>query len=148
MKYEDILKKLAPCGLDCSKCLAYSSGEIRMVSERLAMLLGDFDRYAQRFSSFQGVFRNYPQFKELLEHFTRADCTGCRNGACRYPGCNVMKCSQEKGVDFCFQCDEFPCGKTNFDLDLKRRWVEMNTRMQEIGIEAYYEETKNLPRYK
>jgi len=53
-----------------------------------------------------------------------------------------------KGVDFCFQCDEFPCEKTNFDPDLKRRWFQMNTRMKEIGVEAYFEETKDLPRYK
>jgi len=52
-----------------------------------------------------------------------------------------------KGVDFCFQCDEFPCEKTSFDPDLKQRWVQMNTRMKEVGVESYFEKTKNLLRY-
>jgi hypothetical protein len=148
MGYEDILSILAPCGLNCSKCLMAANGEIKAVSERLVKLLGSFDRYAERFSSFQGVFKNYPAFKELLEHFTRADCAGCRSGACRFPGCVVFPCTREKGVDFCFQCTEFPCNEVAFDPDLKRRWIEMNTRMKEIGVEAYYEETKDLPRYR
>ena len=59
-----------------------------------------------------------------------------------------MTCHAEKGVDFCFQCDEFPCEKTHFDADLKRRWVQMNNRMKEVGVEAYYEETKDAPRYR
>jgi hypothetical protein len=148
MKYENILNILAPCGLNCSKCLMYAHGEIKTLSQQLEKLLGSFDRYAERFSSFQPVFKNYPSFKTLLEHFTKGDCTGCRTGACRYPGCVVFPCTQEKCVDFCFKCSEFPCEKTTFDPDLKRRWTEMNTRMKQIGVEAYYEETKDLPRYR
>jgi hypothetical protein len=65
MEYHDIVAILAPCGLNCMKCLAYKDGEIRAVSERLLRLLGSFDRYARRFAPFQKVFNGYPQFKEL-----------------------------------------------------------------------------------
>lgn len=148
MRYADILKIIAPCGLNCRKCMANADGEIRQHSLKLAELLGpNFGKYADRFKDFMPVFENYSPFKELLTFFTKADCTGCRSGACRYPACGVMKCYKEKGVDFCFQCNEFPCDKTNFDPDLKRRWIEMNIRMKEIGIEAYYEEVKELCRY-
>jgi len=34
-----------------------------------------------------------------------------------------------------------PCG-------LNRRWIEMNSRMKEIGVRAYYAETKDLCRYR
>ncbi|HPJ95654.1 MAG TPA: DUF3795 domain-containing protein [Deltaproteobacteria bacterium] len=148
MEYQEILNILAPCGLNCRKCMASATGEIKDHSRALKELLGSFDRYAERFSSFLPVFENYPQFKELLAFFTEADCEGCRSGQCKYPNCGVMQCYQEKGVDFCFQCDEFPCDKTNFDPDLKRRWIEMNTRMQQIGVEAYYAETGDLCRYR
>jgi len=148
MEYKDILNILAPCGLNCRKCLAYSEGEIRTHSIDLQKLLGSFDRYAERFSLFLPVFKNYPFFKELLAYFTQADCNGCRKGACKYPNCGVIACYQQKGVDFCFQCDEFPCEKTNFDPDLKRRWIQMNNRMKEVGVETYYQETKDLPRYR
>lgn len=147
MEYDEIVRILAPCGLSCTKCLAYKDGEIRAASERLIQLLGSFDRYARRFASFQKVFSVYPQFRELLEHFSTGDCAGCRSGACRYPGCVVPACTRDRGVDFCFQCSEFPCGRTTFDADLKRRWVEMNTAMKEKGTQRYYEETKDLPRY-
>jgi|Deesub1362B_J571_1020462.scaffolds.fasta_scaffold00001_860 hypothetical protein len=145
---QEILQTLAPCGLNCCKCFAFAEGEIRILSERLQELLGDFDRYAERFAEFLPVFKNYSSFKKLLHFFSQGDCLGCRNGTCKYPDCGVIKCYKKKKVDFCYQCDEFPCRKTNFDPDLEMRWIQMNTRMKEIGIEAYYEESRLLPRYK
>jgi hypothetical protein len=148
MEYKDILDILAPCGLDCRKCFANSEGEIRELATQLEERLGSFDKYAERFSAFLPVFNNYPSFKELLAYFTGGDCDGCRTGTCKWPDCVVHTCYQQKGVDFCFQCDEFPCEKTNFDPDLERRWIQMNNRMREIGVESYYQETKDLPRYR
>jgi hypothetical protein len=147
MESRDILQDLAPCGLSCRKCFAYSKGEICRNSQELRKLFGSFDIYAQRFSAFLPQFRNYHYFKELLEYFAKADCDGCRKGTCKYPNCGVAACYQQKGVDFCFQCDEFPCEKTNFDPHLKQRWIQMNKRMKEIGVESYYQETKDLCRY-
>jgi hypothetical protein len=148
MKYEDILRELAPCGLNCRKCFAHEDGAIRKTSEELQRLLGSFDNYAERFSVFLPVFKNYPVFKDLLTHFTQADCRGCREGDCKFPKCGVLACSKAKGIEFCSQCDEFPCEKTGFDTDLKRRWIQMNSWMKEVGVEAYFAETKGSPRYK
>ena len=148
MEYSVILELLAPCGLNCGKCQAYSAGEIKHHAAELKRLLGSFDRYAERFSSFQPVFKNYPAFRELLSQFSEANCKGCRQGDCKYPNCGVAACSKQKGVDFCFQCSEFPCEKTNFDPNLHERWITMNRRMKEIGVEAYFEKTKDEPRYR
>jgi len=147
MEYKDILEFLAPCGLSCRKCFAFTKGDIVQHAKELQRLLGSFDIYAERFSAFLPRFKNFPPFKEMLAYFTQADCLGCRNGTCKYPHCGVVTCYKEKGVDFCFQCNEFPCEKSNFDLHLKRRWLQMNNRMKEIGVEAFYEETKDLDRY-
>jgi hypothetical protein len=148
MKYEEILQELAPCGLNCRKCMGYKEGDIKKTSEELRRLLGSFDGYAKRFSTFLPVFQDYPAFKDLLAFFTQADCRGCREGDCKFPNCTVPACSRAKGLDFCFQCDDFPCQKTSFDPDLKRRWIKMNSRMRDVGVEAYHEETKDLPRYR
>ncbi|UCF82762.1 MAG: DUF3795 domain-containing protein [Desulfobacteraceae bacterium] len=148
MEYNELLNFLAPCGLSCQKCFAYTQGEIRMHSKELQKLLGNFDIYAGRFSAFLPEFKNYPSFKTMLAYFPEPDCKGCRKGTCKYPNCGVVDCYQQKGVDFCFQCDEFPCEKTNFDPHLRQRWIEMNNRMKEIGVEGYYEETKGDPRYR
>lgn len=108
MKYEDILRELAPCGLNCRKCLVYKDGTIRKTSEELQRLLGSFDNYAERFSAFRPVFTNYPAFKELLTYFTQADCRGCREGDCRFPKCGVLACCQAKSIDFCGQWRRVP----------------------------------------
>ena len=148
MKYEEILHHLAPCGLSCRKCFAHIQGDIAMHSKELHRLLGNFDVYAERFSEFLPVFILYAPFKKMLEHLAAPDCKGCREDTCKYPNCGVAGCSKEKGVDFCFQCDEFPCEKTNFDPHLQKRWISMNNRMKEIGVEAYFEETKDDCRYR
>ena len=147
MEYNEILKRLAPCGLSCAKCMSFTDGDIKKNANELKRLLGAFDSYADRFSRFNSVFENYPSFKKLLEHFGQAGCKGCRNGDCIYPNCGVAACYQQKGVDFCFQCDEFPCEKTNFDPNLKERWIKMNILMKQKGVEKYFEESKDSPRY-
>ena len=148
MDYGDIVKIVAPCGLNCKKCFAFENGEIQFHATKLKTLLGSFDLYAERFSTMiDPVFGEYPSFKKLLAHLTAGNCRGCRQGTCEYKKCGVITCYQKKGVDFCFQCDDFPCEKTNFDPDLQRRWIRMNNRMSEIGVEAYFEETKDVPRY-
>ncbi len=147
MKYKEILEILAPCGLNCTKCMAFTNGEIKKSAIELKRLLGAFDNYAQRFTRFAPVFENYPSFKKLLEYFAQAGCKGCRNGECLYPNCGVASCYKKKRVDFCFQCDEFPCTKSNFDPNLKERWIKMNNLMKQKGVEAYFEESKDLPRY-
>lgn len=78
MKYEDVLKVLEPCGLNCTKCLAYIERDIKQHSFELKRLLGFFDKYAERFSNFLAVFKNYPAFKDLLDYFVQTDCKGCR----------------------------------------------------------------------
>lgn len=44
-------------------------------------------------------------------------CPGCREveGRCPVIGgvCETYKCALEKKVDFCFECEEFPCSKLN-----------------------------------
>ncbi|MHC4216664.1 MAG: DUF3795 domain-containing protein [Planctomycetota bacterium] len=147
MDYHEILDILAPCGLNCRKCFNYIKGDIAFHSKKVQELLGNFDVYAERFSVFKPEFKDYPQFKKLLAYLASPECIGSRKGKCKFPNCGVADCYKEKGVDFCFQCDEFPCDKTNFDPHLKKRWLQMNNRMKEIGVEAYYEETKNMCRY-
>jgi len=50
------------------------------------------------------------------------------------------------GVDFCFQCREYPCDG-QFEDRLRDWWRTINDRMKEIGAVAYYDEQSKLPRY-
>lgn len=147
---KNILNALSPCGISCEKCFAYADGEIKKSSIKLKEKLGNFEPYAKRFETLLNnpIFSKYPDFKVLLDHFASENCKGCRKENCKiFTACGVRGCHQEKGVDFCFQCDDFPCNNTNFDENLHNRWIKLNYEIREKGIEAYYAETKDKPRY-
>jgi hypothetical protein len=149
--YEFVKQQLGPCGVNCGKCFAFSEGNIYDLSKQLKEALGNFDIYAKRFVELleEPVFLKYPEFKEFLDYLAEQKCKGCRNERCKLSKtCQVRSCSEKKNVDYCFQCEEFPCANTGFDEHLYKRYVEINMRMKKIGVEAYYEETKNLPRYR
>lgn len=149
-QYEFIKKRLAPCGLHCGKCFAFTEGDICNQSSRLKESLGNFDVYAERFTELLGepIFLKYPDFKEFIGYLSSGHCKGCRSERCKlFKSCKVRVCSEAKNVDFCFQCNEFPCAKTGFDEHLYKRHVNINNRMKKIGVEMYYEEVKDLSRY-
>jgi hypothetical protein len=150
MEYKAILEFLGPCGINCQKCFAFKNGNINLHSQALKENLGNFQVYASRFVYLldEPTFKKYPDFKEMLDYFATANCLGCRKQECHlFKSCNVRKCHKEKSVDFCFQCDEFPCNKTGFDTHLEQRWIKINQRLKEIGVENYYDEIKDKPRY-
>ncbi len=150
MNSNDILNRLAPCGLHCGKCFAFIDGDIKKSSRQLKESLGNFENYAKRFVDLleEPVFTKYPDFKGLLDYFTTVECKGCRNEKCLlFKDCKIRECHQSKEVDYCFQCNEFPCNHTGFDQHLYKRFVEINQRMKVVGVEQYYKEIKDKPRY-
>ncbi|AEV30402.1 hypothetical protein SpiGrapes_2642 [Sphaerochaeta pleomorpha str. Grapes] len=45
-----------------------------------------------------------------------ADCPGCRNEGCKdKQWCKNFLCCKEKGLDGCYQCDQFPCTGSMLD---------------------------------
>lgn len=147
MDYQQIVKEIAPCGLDCQRCAAYSQGEIKELSAQLLSKLGKYERLAKIMSAKQPAFAQYQSFKDILTFFSQASCDGCRSNASACPvDCLAKTCHKEKGVDFCFQCKEFPCTGQNNPM-LRKRWLQKNNRMKEIGVVEFYHEQKKLPRY-
>ncbi|MDD3268764.1 MAG: DUF3795 domain-containing protein [Syntrophomonadaceae bacterium] len=147
MEYGGVLEKLAPCGLDCSRCVGFQEGEIKKLSTRLIELLENYQRVAAIMQKFNPAFASYKGFEDILQTFAQASCTGCRsiNNSCPTP-CIVKTCHKEKAVDFCFQCPDFPCDK-QAQIPIGERWLQINQRLQEIGAVEYYQEQNRLPRY-
>lgn len=145
MDYKGIVAVMAPCGLDCSRCAEYKDGEIRQTSAKLVELLGSYQRVASLKETVYPVYHAYPQFMELLHIFAKGHCGGCRSDENYCPvDCPAKTCHRKKGVDFCFQCQEFPCDQT---MPTGERWLSFNHRMKEIGVEAFFVERNKLPRY-
>ena len=142
--------KFGHCGICCEKCFAFESGKIKHHSKELKKYLGNFDVYAKRFVNLlnEPKFNKYPDFKIMLDFFSNVSCEGCRKTDCQlYENCLVKNCIKDKNIDFCFQCPEFPCKNSGFDEHLEQRWMKINERMKEIGLENFYSENLNLSRY-
>ena len=110
----------AVCGLFCPACTVFigtqeDPGRIEMITKR-----SDY----------------------TVEDLT---CDGCRSARrskyCRT--CKMLKCSEEKGVDFCSECDEYPCDHLKeFQPAMPHRaelWKSLD-RISEVGFEDWYDE--------
>ena len=150
MTEQSIQASVAPCGLSCEKCFAHVDGEIRKYSMKLKDLLGNFHNYAPRFETLldEPVIGKYDDFKAVLDFFASENCRGCRNEQCKlFKDCGVRACHQEKQVDYCYQCGEFPCDRTNFDEPLYHAWIKINEIIRKSGLGKYYQLTLDRPRY-
>lgn len=48
----------------------------------------------------------------LCPMFVKKTCSGCIKGSMCYNICNIVPCSLEHGaVDYCFECEDYPCDK-------------------------------------
>ncbi|MFC2079583.1 DUF3795 domain-containing protein [Candidatus Bipolaricaulota bacterium] len=109
----DYRQMTSPCGLDCFNCPAH-----------LAMT---DDEERARWAQMTG--------KPLEEAF----CTGCRNegGAISLFGrdkpCSAWTCVQEKGLEFCCDCEEFPCDNLHPYVD-RASVVPHNTKVFNLGL--------------
>lgn len=75
-------------------------------------------------------------------------CGGCRGplGIHWSEDCKMMLCARKKGVEYCFECSEFPCkilGDFASDgMPHHKRTVENLKKMKEIGINAWIAEQR------
>jgi hypothetical protein len=85
----DFRQLTAPCGLDCFNCVVYRANTDASLRQHVAKRLG--------------------------VPVDKAVCPGCRavQGAPAHLGapgpCKVWRCISKKGLEFCFECIDFPC---------------------------------------
>ncbi|MEG6613315.1 GNAT family N-acetyltransferase [Pseudoclostridium thermosuccinogenes] len=63
----------------------------------------------------------------------KSNCAGCR---CKDEDCSIKSCCLGKGLDYCFLCDEFPCGEEMFKSIRLRAF---NMVAKECGLEKLAE---------
>lgn len=103
-------------------------GRIRGHAAGLAEALRGFENMAAKVADRMPALAEYDRFAAILDLFAGAGCTGCRAGGSQLPFCAARVCFREKGVDFCFQCDEYPCERNTFPDNLASRQREYNDR--------------------
>ncbi len=91
---KDMKAVTAPCGLDCFNCPVFEENITQEMKTQMAA--------------------------QLHMEADKVPCKGCRaQKGCRlhYTGCATLDCVTAKGVEFCFECDEFPCPKLQPAVD-------------------------------
>ena len=109
---------IAYCGLYCGDCFGYQ-GKIADLARDLRKELrqAKFAKTADFLSgnSFFAVFKDYPQCYEVLGAMVKFRCKRTCRGGGGPPFCKMRQCCQKKGIDGCWQCDEFEtCQKLDF----------------------------------
>ncbi len=118
---------VSPCGVDCGSCLAHTVKEDdKIIIDKLVSL---------------GIKRE------------DIPCKGCRplKGHCPTINgdCENYECSKNKGVDFCFECGDFPCSKLMPAADRANTLVH-NMKMFNLcfikkhGLDKWLEETPKI----
>ena len=99
-----------------------------------------------------GACRQYLLWKKdlLEERGYKQGCKGCRirNKNCAFirRDCPTLR---KKEIDFCYECDQFPCQKlqkidTHYQEKYSVNMVKNLKRIEEIGVEKWLQEQKEL----
>jgi len=85
--------------------------------------------------------------KELDKKITADDihCWGCHanNRNCWGKKCFFRKCADDKGIDFCYQCHEYPCEQLAEFYEKHPDARENLTQVCKIGVDSYVSELIN-----
>jgi len=110
---------VAYCGLYCGDCPSYK-GKIADLSRDLRKELraAKFGKIAEVLGndvSFLSEFRNYDTCYKVLGLMVKMRCKKTCRGGGGPPFCKVRKCCEKKGIEGCWECDEFEtCRKLDF----------------------------------
>ena len=74
----------------------------------------------------------------------KSRCPGCAGDGFStvHPSCGVLSCCQRKGVEYCFLCEECPCGKydgadaSDSFITHKNQFSDLD-KAKQIGMEVY-----------
>lgn len=151
MKKSEILKKVAPCSLMCHTCSGYHKGVICESSKTLLKYLEGMKEFYEKHRP--DDVESYCSFEDILRMYGSAPCSGCRStehNGCSIEGCFLLECTKNHGIDFCGECDEFPCKKTQdlFEEVVYKQWLEGNQQISDYGIDFFWENNSEKPHYK
>lgn len=149
-----ILEAIAPCAFCCLTCAAMENGIIAETSRKLRLYLDGYYEFKRQNLPFKyrGHSKKIKVLTEQLERMSDRPCRGCRNGAdqrCCIPDCPIPECARQHQVDFCGECDAFPCNQAMgfFKGETLKEWEIRNRQIRENGAENYYQDAISRSHY-
>lgn len=155
---ELLLEYVAPCSLLCYTCPSCKKGIVCDLAKQLNHYVEGYGESLKKsYPNFcyKKVLKKYDNFKEQLDRLSAHKCLGCRlgageNGVCMV-GCIIPECTKEQGVDFCGECNKFPCDKVKagavYNVELYEKWLDGSQKIKEVGAIAYFDEESKKAHY-
>ena len=138
MSTEEKLEMVSPCGYCCLSCPAY---EDSTCTDKVAM-----DKEAKR--------ANIGGYElDMSSNDLKGWCSGCRQkkGSPHFDSlCPTYDCCvNEKGLDFCYECQDFPCLKlvpVSDSAEVRRHNTKIYNllMLKKLGLDKYIEESGQL----
>lgn len=126
------------CGNYCRTCYWYNNALMNPAKQLLELIKGHSE--VAGWINYKGG--SSKETIKGLEILSKSACAfNCKGGG-GWSGCPVRKCCNAKGIDFCFECPDFPCERNwgeksehadVFTADKIKRLQEM----KEIGVEEW-----------
>jgi hypothetical protein len=138
---------ISVCGRFYCKLCPYHTGSIVDAAKQLlpfAENVGSLRLMADLYGTC-----NYDEFLKGVRWLSSRpkSCAGCRFGGgwSWWRDCPVRDCCIERGLEFCYQCDEFPCDRLTTGSLLKRKKdiIETNEKMRKIPLSDWVKVVKN-----
>lgn len=133
----------AYCGLYCGDCIRYRSKAADLARDlRRELQNVGFDKYAEVKSLFVKELLHYGECCRVLEAISELQCnTGCRYGGCPTFSHKIVECCQTRGLEGCWECDEFEkCKEFEFLEPFHGDTPLRNLRkIKELGLDKWVE---------
>lgn len=115
---------LAPCGLYCGVCSIYIAHKENNTKLKEALL---------------------PVYKSFAKSVDEISCTGCLSSGEVFPACQfcmIKKCTSEKNLEGCHQCDDWPCKNVKyFPMALAKKVMTRTIpTWRELGTQKFVEQ--------
>lgn len=118
------------CGLYCENCATKAKVEPAAKTLYAELKSAGFEDIMQYLP---GGDTFWPFLKNMAEGGT---CASCKEGSGN-PGCTVRICAQEKGIEVCALCAEYPCANFTAFFAGYPMLKEDNTLLREEGMDAW-----------
>ncbi len=112
------------CGIYCAKCPIY-----------LSSTTSDYQKKAE-------LARELSEDRGKKLSPEDIHCWGCRsaNKNCWKKRCQFRKCAGDKGIEFCYQCSEYPCPELETFYETHPESQHNLTRICKVGVNAFIAE--------
>ena len=132
-------KSVGYCGAYCGECALYRGRVCAVAAQELLEMIRGAD-YADWLPRFVKLDFDFDEFLKGVEYFSKED-TGaycqepCKEGG--GPPCKIRPCAKGRGIEICYECEDFPCEHFSWILEKYPDKLEDYERFKELGLEGW-----------